>query len=1371
MKNINIYLLFCFFGLGISSLQSQIVSVTTGSGFNVKAGTVFSAEGLNLTPSINFSLTSSLSLSASVSNITTIAHINRSYKFSNTTTAFSGTIKLNYQESELNGLIESNLKLLYHDGAIWASDNGSTNDASANTLTSTLSGKTLNELSIGNTMPPNAPVSEAQTFCAPSTVVNLVASGTDLKWYTTETDGTALVITTALTSGTYYVSQTENGIESARTSVAVTINNSVAGSISGASTVCEGTNSTVLTLNGSVGTIQWQSSDTFAGTYSDIFSETAATYTVANLVATTYYKAVVTSGSCAAATTSAVTLTVNPTSVAGTASSNPTLCINTALTDITHSTTGTTGIGSATNLPAGVTAVFATDIITISGTPTASGTFNYSIPLTGGCGSVNATGTIIVTPNNTTTSVAGSAITQCDTAAFTLAGNEPAVGTGLWTVTNGIATIADTSSPTSGVTVTAGNSATLTWTISNGSCAASTSSVVLTNNAIPTTSDAGSAISQCDTELFTLSGNEPVVGTGLWTVTSGTATIADTSSPNSGVTVIAGTSATLTWTISNGSCIASSDTVMLTNNAIPTTSDAGSAITQCDTETFTLAGNEPAVGTGLWTVTSGTATIADTSSPSSGVTVTAGNSATLTWTITNGSCTASSDTLVLTNIALPTATLGGSNVQTKCIDTAISNITYTTTEATGASFSDLPTGVTGVWEANEVIISGTPSESGTFNYSVLLTGGCATTTVSGTITVTPNNTITLTSAEGTDAQSKCIDSAISNITYSTTEATGATFSGLPTGVTGVWAVNEVTISGTPSISGTYNYIVTLTGGCATTTAFGTITVTTNTWVGTTDTLWNNPNNWSCSSVPNSTSDITIASESPFQPVISSDITIHSLTIQVGMTLTVASGSDLTVTDVITNVDSGTIVVQNNANLIQTNDVANTGEITVKRDSSLLLRLDHSLWSSPVTGSQTLLQFSPNTLTNRFYTYTTSSNSYTATSATSTFTAGKGVAIRASNIHSATTPTAFSGTFTGLPNNGSIPFALATNATNGYNYNLVGNPYPSTIDVNAFLDGNTNVVGTIYFYTHSMTMNAAGLFPQGTNYSSRNRSGHTVSTHIDGDLHPAPSAPNGKIQVGQGFLVRATAPGNITFTNAMRTGNNDNQFLRTAEIEKHRIWLNLKTDTGSDINQMMVGYIEGASQGVDTDFDGLLFGVSGSSLASKLDGANYGIQGRSLPFESNDVVPMAFKSSATGNYMISLTNTDGLFAGIQDIFVRDNLMGIDHNIKVSPYTFSSDAGTFDSRFELVYTQALGIPSTDFTSNSVIVYKNADLFHVNTKGITMKDIQVYDVSGRLIYKQSDIKTTTAVLNGLMQTNEVLFLKITSEDNVTVNVKVIN
>jgi hypothetical protein len=97
-------------------------------------------------------------------------------------------------------------------------------------------------------------------------------------------------------------------------------------------------------------------------------------------------------------------------------------------------------------------------------------------------------------------------------------------------------------------------------------------------------------------------------------------------------------------------------------------------------------------------------------------------------------------------------------------------------------------------------------------------------TKNGTITVTPNNTITLTSAAGTDNQTVCINTAITNITYSTTGAGGATFANLPTGVTGTWASSVVTISGTPSVSGTFNYTITLTGGCGLVTKTGTIKV-------------------------------------------------------------------------------------------------------------------------------------------------------------------------------------------------------------------------------------------------------------------------------------------------------------------------------------------------------------------------------------------------------------------------------------------------------------------------------------------------------------------------------------------------------------------
>jgi hypothetical protein len=109
---------------------------------------------------------------------------------------------------------------------------------------------------------------------------------------------------------------------------------------------------------------------------------------------TTYTVTSTNSSGCS--TSSSVSIVVNPSNTVSAASASPTICANSALTAITHTTTGATGIGTATNLPSGVTAAFASNTITISGTPTSSGTFNYSIPLTGGCGTVNATGTITV---------------------------------------------------------------------------------------------------------------------------------------------------------------------------------------------------------------------------------------------------------------------------------------------------------------------------------------------------------------------------------------------------------------------------------------------------------------------------------------------------------------------------------------------------------------------------------------------------------------------------------------------------------------------------------------------------------------------------------------------------------------------------------------------------------------------------------------------------------------------------------------------------------------------------------------------------------------------------------------------------------------
>ncbi|MCA1746793.1 MAG: PKD domain-containing protein, partial [Bacteroidales bacterium] len=161
-----------------------------------------------------------------------------------------------------------------------------------------------------------------------------------------------------------------------------------------------------------------------------------------------------------------------------------------------------------------------------------------------------------------------------------------------------------------------------------------------------------------------------------------------------------------------------------------------------------------------------------------------------------------------------------------CIGSTV-EFTHTSTGTSGSTtyswdFGDGASPATATTEGPHTV---TYATAGTKTVSLTITEGASNTeTKTDYIAVNPLSTVTLTSAAGTDNQILCLNSIITDITYSTTGATGATFTGLPAGVNGNWSANVVTISGTPSETGTFDYTVTLTGGCGTVAANGTLTV-------------------------------------------------------------------------------------------------------------------------------------------------------------------------------------------------------------------------------------------------------------------------------------------------------------------------------------------------------------------------------------------------------------------------------------------------------------------------------------------------------------------------------------------------------------------
>ena len=469
-------------------------------------------------------------------------------------------------------------------------------------------------------------------------------------------------------------------------------------------------------------------------------------------------------------------------------------------------------------------------------------------------------------------------------------------------------------------------------------------------------------------------------------------------------------------------------------------------------------------------------------------------------------------------------------------------------------------------------------------------------------------------------------------------------------------------------------------------------------------------------------------------------------------VTINTNNTLNVTGIVNVATTAQLIFENNASLVQTTAITNIGKIKFKRNSEPMIRLDYSAWSSPVSGQQ-LQAFSSNTLSNRFYTYnstgTTTATSYVAANATTNFTAANGYFIRVANNWSPTVYSSFNGEFVGIPNNGTYSQNVGTG------FNLVGNPFPSSINAKKFLTDNPTVT-TLYYWTHTTPANASGVYTA-NNYASYTSLGGTIAA-------AGGNKPNDFIQAGQGFFVKATAStGNVVFNNTQRKfASESTQFFKTTNQKlvdqnqsDNRIWINLN-DANGLYNQILIGYTENASNDLDAT-DGEMADTSFSSIYSFLNNQKYVIQGRALPFSDNDVVPLGLKTLTSGNYILTLDSFDGLFDN-QDVFVKDNHNGIIHNLKQSPYQFVAVAGEINSRFEVVYKQTLQNYEFSNANDAVIVYSKNNNIFVRSNNTAIQTIEIYDTLGRLIYISKNNSSNEISIDKSNLANTILFVKST-------------
>ena len=334
-----------------------------------------------------------------------------------------------------------------------------------------------------------------------------------------------------------------------------------------------------------------------------------------------------------------------------------------------------------------------------------------------------------------------------------------------------------------------------------------------------------------------------------------------------------------------------------------------------------------------------------------------------------------------------------------------------------------------------------------------------------------------------------------------------------------------------------------------------------------------------------------------------------------------------------------------------NDHANiSGKIT-KKESSTPRNDTHDMtyWSSPVEDEIIENVFVGVTSTRIFY----YDKSKTASSDPMDFwiMSKQSDIIKSGLGYASEGPTGTTGihdiSFTGVPNNGEISYSLKgdfSDSNPDNDYNLIGNPYPSAIDIDLFFEKNASdlepnplIDPTAYFWTHTNPFDSKTGDYVSTDYAAYNKTG---GTGVGGN------PPLYNVGSGQGFFVRALNNGMIVFNNSMRIPDANSQFFKTnnpknKSVDKDRIWLDLTTGQGG-FNQILIGFLDGATESVDNGYDALkLEGGNPIGFYSVINEDKFTIQGRSR-FSTDKMISLGFDTKvAPRTFTISIERVEGV----------------------------------------------------------------------------------------------------------------------------------
>ena len=515
------------------------------------------------------------------------------------------------------------------------------------------------------------------------------------------------------------------------------------------------------------------------------------------------------------------------------------------------------------------------------------------------------------------------------------------------------------------------------------------------------------------------------------------------------------------------------------------------------------------------------------------------------------------------------------------------------------------------------------------------------------------------------------------------------------------------------------------------------TPTTTTWLGTTSSEWNEATNW-CWGVPTASTDVTITAYPLNQPVIPADAECNNLTINAGASLTINAGQALTVNGNLNN--AGTLTIESTG-------VSSSGSLIVNGTSTGIVTFNRSLnpvgyhyFSSPVA-----LSALPSTV----YEYSEGTDTWESTTS---YVEGKGYAISGTESLSltgtvvtdpvqitATSP--YSDSFTGGGDKYSTrTYVAGRDPGQGGNYggggwNLLGNPYTSSINVVDFLTANYNSDPALSRFDPNYV--ALYLY-NGTSYvfvTGDDVTGWTDPNTYDDGIGQLSSA---YLQAGQGFFVLAMRNGvSFNFNRDMQEHSTSTLMLKSAGTKDRWPGLSLMVAGGGSEKRTLIVFNDEMTTGLDPLFDVGQMGSGGAvNIYTHLvdnNGVNFSRQALPESGAVKNIIPVGVDFAKGGSVTFS--------AEVEPLrnykyWLEDRVTGAFTDLRMNSYTVDLPAKTYGTGrfFVHVTTGRPDRPGKQHQAIGQIKIWSAQNREIHIQGsVGEKAVcEVYDIHGHKIYE---------------------------------------